>query len=454
MLKMISVLSVLLCGSVAAKTPDISEIQVHLQTESSLKPAYLGKLQTKSSAFDSAYHQTIENVLGYDLSYNGRTQLISRSNEKEERLSSLESKTAFDLKFWKERGISYVIKWEIQGKKLVVQAASLEEGSFKTFKEVPLTGSIAKDRREIHKIADDLCETFFGVPGVASSSLLFSYQVKNSKSDGSEWISEVWECDWDGMNARQVTHEGSYCVTPVWMSKNSQHKDDRFLYVSYKLGQPKIYLSSLSEVRGRKLIDLPGNQLLPAVSAKRDQIAFICDVAGRSDLFIQKMDPLSGELSKPVQLYSYPRSTQASPTFHPDGSKLAFVSDKDGGIRIYLIPTTPSEKRANAVLISKQNRENSCPAWSPDGTKIAYSAKTNSIRQIWIYDFARDEEWQLTSGPTNKENPSWAPDSCHLVFNSTDGASSELYIVNLNQPESVKITKGPGKKHYPSWGPK
>lgn len=105
-------------------------------------------------------------------------------------------------------------------------------------------------------------------------------------------------------------------------------------------------------------------------------------------------------------------------------------------------------------MISKQNKESSCPCWSADGTKLAYSAKTNGIRQIWIYDFVSKEEMQLTQGPGNKENPSWAPDSKHLVFNSTDATSSELYIVNLNQPEAIKISRGPGKKHYPTWGPK
>lgn len=167
---------------------------------------------------------------------------------------------------------------------------------------------------------------------------------------------------------------------------------------------------------------------------------------------MQPFNPSTGEVGKPVQLYSYPRSTQASPTFSPDGSRLAFVSDKDGGTRIYTISTTPSETRGAALMISKQNRENSCPCWSPDGTKLAYSAKTGGNRQIWIYDFVSKEETQLTSGPGNKENPCWAPDSKHIVFNSTDAASSELYIVNLNQPEAIKISRGPGKKHYPVWG--
>ena len=135
-------------------------------------------------------------------------------------------------------------------------------------------------------------------------------------------------------------------------------------------------------------------------------------------------------------------------------STIAFVSDKDGPPRIYTIPANSYEKRADAKMITKQNKESSCPAWSPDGTKLAYSAKTNAVRQIWIYDFKTGEERQLTAGPGNKENPCWAPDSLHLVFNSTDPFSSELFLVNLNQPEAIKLAHGPGKKHYPTWGQK
>ncbi len=425
------------------------EIRVHLATENTLSPIYLSRLQWNNASFDSSYQTQLEAILQYDLNYNGSTSLLPRVAEKEQVLQSSSTETAFNPTFWKKNHTPYVIKWSVTGKTLSLSAFSTQSGSLKHFGDIALSGDIHVDRKQIHKLADGIQKTLFNVDGVANSRLLFSYQVKNSQADGSEWLSEIWECDWDGANTRQVTHEKSYCVTPVMLP--SAKASDRFLYVSYKLGQPKIYIASLKDGSGKRLIDLPGNQLLPAVSSQKDKIAFICDAGGRTDLFLQSLNS-EGEGSKPIQLYSYPRSTQASPTFSPDGSKIAFVSDKDSGMRIYIIPTSSGDKRANAVMISKLNRENSCPSWSPDGTKLAYSAKTNNVRQVWIYDFASGEEWQLTSGPSNKENPCWASNSNHLVFNSTDGSSSELYIVNLNQPEAVKITRGPGKKHYPAWG--
>jgi len=47
----------------------------------------------------------------------------------------------------------------------------------------------------------------------------------------------------------------------------------------------------------------------------------------------QEFHPETGGVGKPVQLFSFPKATQASPTFSPDGSRVAFVSDKDGSPR-------------------------------------------------------------------------------------------------------------------------
>lgn len=274
--------------------------------------------------------------------------------------------------------------------------------------------------------------------------------------DSKNWISEVWEADYDGANARQVTSERSYCITPTYMPPKKGYSSGGFLYVSYQLGQPKIYLASLKDGKGHRLTYLKGNQLMPAISHQRDKIAFISDVTGNPDLFLQPFSPEKGAEEKPQQIFSAKQATQGTPTFSPDGKKIAFVSNKDGSPKIYTIDIPPpgtSLKNIQATLITKRNRENSAPAWSPDGTKIAYCARHGGDRQIWVYDFTTNQEKQITQGSGNKENPAWASNSLHLVYNSSDSNMSELYIINLNQNEAVQITGGLGEKRFPSWEP-
>ncbi len=436
----------LICFPLLGHQVSPEEIRIYLNTKSPLQPLYLGKLQCTDNSIDGNYLADLFSVLAFDLNYNGRTKVLPTDPNREEALKS----QVFQSASWKSGGIAHVIKAEIQNKALTLSCYSTQVGSAKKFPPLPLTGSLAKDRKNLHRLSDALYKTLYGKEGVASTKLIYS----NKQRKGERFVTEIWCCDWDGGNPQQLTNENNLCVTPVFLPLSRLYSNDRFLYVSYKQGKSKIHLGSLSTGSGKKLIDLNGNQLLPALSPRRDKIAFICDVSGRADLFLQEFDPETSQTGKPMQLFSYPRSTQASPTFSPDGSKIAFVSDKDGSPRIYLLPAIHTGKRGNPVLLTKRNLENSCPSWSPDGKKIAFSAKTKGTRQIWIYDFDAGEEWQLTDGTGNKENPSWAPDSEHLVFNSTDGHISELYLVNLNQPDVIKISSGPGVKHYPSWGTK
>lgn len=412
-------------------------------------------MQGEHAELDGSYLKTLHDLLAFDFNYSGYISVAERDQLLEKALTHREFNVAFNPQRWDKGGVEFVVRPIVSGFKLDVDAFNVRKNVLKQFEGIELTGNLQKDRRKIHQLADALLKTLLNVEGVAGSKLLYSTQLDNKAPSKEEWKAEIWECDWDGGNTRQITEENTYSITPVFIPKHQKKGGDRYLYVNYNNGQPKIYLSSVHNRTGKPLINLRGNQLLPSVSLQRDKLAFISDASGRADLFVQEIDSEGNLLGKPVQLFSYPRSTQGSPTFSPDGSKLAFVSDKDGTPRIYIIPSkAENNKRPKPTLLTKQNRENTCPSWSPDGTKIAYSAKTKGVRQIWIYDFQAEEERQLTTGPGNKENPCWAPNSLHLVFNSTDPGSSELYLVNLNQPEAVKITTGAGKKHYPTWGPR
>ena len=318
-----------------------------------------------------------------------------------------------------------------------------------------LTRNIAKDLHKIHKASDLICKIAFGKPGIASKRILYSCQMKQETENSDSWRSEIWEMDYDGKNQKQITGEESYCITPAFVPNPNHPENYSFLYVTYKQGPPRIYISSRNRLKGVPLIPLRGNQLLPTISMAGDKLAFISDASGRADLFIQPYHPEKGAIGKPFQLYSFPSSVQASPTFHPDGTKLAFVSDKNGTPKIYIIDAEiglQNRKTPEPKLLSKATHDSTSPSWSPDGKKIAFSAKTNGVRQIWIYDIEKGEEKQLTTGLGDKENPSWAPNSTHLVYNTTS-PTHDIFMINLNHPTPIRLTEGPGIKHYPVFEP-
>lgn len=429
-------LSTLLCAD--------DEIVVQLDTDASLFPACL--LPTEGECCSASYAKQLEEVFRFDVSNNGQFSL--------QKHAGVTGAGEFgNPEEWRRSEIKYVVKLKTTHQEAQGFALDVTSQQIQRTPPVALTGKLSEDRRAIHKIADSIHRALFQEDGIASTHLLYTCKLK-----GESWVAEVWESDYDGANARQLTKEGSCCVTPAYIPPKPGYLTAGFLYVSYRVGQPKIYFSSLKGGNGQRISSLRGNQLMPAISPLRDHIAFISDITGNPDLFIQPFSPEKGGQGKPQQAFSAKQATQGTPSFSPDGKKIAFVSNKDGSPKIYAIdvpkPGT-SLKEMKPVLISKRNRENSAPQWSPDGKKIAYCSRSSGgVRQIWIYDFETKREWQLTNGPGNKENPCWAPNSLHLAYNSVNREESELFLVNLNQPCPVQITSGGGQKRFPSWEPR
>ncbi|NGX41739.1 MAG: Protein TolB [Chlamydiae bacterium] len=406
------------------------ELVVRLDTENQLSPMYIAPFADKNSGFSKEYVKSLEEVVHFDFDHNGMTFLVSN----------------------KETPASYQLDIKINGHKLeaIVSPPFSEEEI--VIDDVLLSGQLAGDQKTLHQLADTIHRELFGTEGVASTKILYTVRTKKNGKDDSQ----VWEADYDGRNSRQITKDGGYCVTPSYVSPMPGYAAGSFFYVSYETGQPKIYVASLSDGVGRRFSALSGNQLMPAISRQRDQVAFISDVTGNPDLFLQEFSPEEGVQEKPRHLFTAPLATQGSPAFSPDGTRVAFVSNKGGSPRIYILRTPPRGtplKETSPVLITKFNSENTAPAWSPDGTKLAYCSKTKGIRQIWVYDFLNGIERQLTQGTGNKENPTWAPNSLHLIYNTSDAKASELYLINLKQGKAIKISSGPGEKRFPSWEP-
>lgn len=427
------------------------EIEVNLSTQKPLPALYISKIFNEGSDFSDEYLIKLQSVLQFDLNYNGFTQVVKQEYQKDFKISHFDDDVAFDQNFWKTQKISYVLKSQICKNTFKAYIYNVNINNLKILEGTKLSGDIKKDRKEIHSFCDSLQEMLFGQRGIASSKILYAVKEKNDQNPAKPWKSEVWMCDYDGENAKRLTFENSYLVHPVFVPNK---KGNEYVYISYVNGQPKLFKTSINDPKKELLIHLRGNQLLPSFSVDSKKLVFISDASGRPDIFIQHFDSKLAAIGKPIQIYSYPRATNASPVFSPDNEKIAFVSDKDGSPRIYVLKIPDNfynQKRPVTHLVTKKNRQNVSPSWSRDGKKLAYSAKSESVRQIWIYDFETDEEWQLTYDNKNKENPVWADDSLHIIYNTEDKNEAELYLINIKQKETAKISKGGGRKRFPSF---
>lgn len=120
----------------------------------------------------------------------------------------------------------------------------------------------------------------------------------------------------------------------------------------------------------------------------------------------------------------------------PDGRRLAFASDRDGDDEIFTMDITGRHIRQ---LTDNTGARDNAPAWSPDGTRIAFSRAVADEEQpeIWVMDADGGNQVQLTFTEffVFDTEPSWSPDGRRIVFHSNRAwpmDSQDLYVMDAD----------------------
>ncbi len=94
------------------------------------------------------------------------------------------------------------------------------------------------------------------------------------------------------------------------------------------------------------------------------------------------------------------------------------------------------------------------PAWSPDGTRIAFARSLGGCcSDIYVMDADGTNVTQVTTGPDPDNAPTWSPDGTQLAFHSLRGANYDIYKVNVNGTGETRLTTDAGFDMEPDWSP-
>lgn len=135
------------------------------------------------------------------------------------------------------------------------------------------------------------------------------------------------------------------------------------------------------------------------------------------------VDVATGQVTDvPSQLYS------SFPSFSPDGSRILF----DGNDGLYIVP---ADGAGEPVLIDNTHRTFSQPVWSPDGTRIAFVFQRDSNYDIAVMNVDGTGFALLTQSPhqnrqSNNVAPVWSPDGTRIAFLSDRSGTWQIYAVN------------------------
>jgi Tol biopolymer transport system component len=233
---------------------------------------------------------------------------------------------------------------------------------------------------------------------------------------------------------------------------SAPRKPPDLIFVSTRDGDYAIYGADANGDHTRRLTKEKGDpssprglffQVEPAWSPDGTRIAFVSRRDGHSHLYVMQADGTGTR-----RLTATAREDQ-HPSWSPDGSRIVF--GREGVVSV--IPAGGGTARR--VGTGSGNAVD--PAWSPDGTMIAYAFRNpgTPIREIYVMRADGTGIRRLTNLGNVSAAPAWAPDGRRIAFesNARDG-HYEIYTVGLDGKGLRRVTRSASSDTLePAWSP-
>ena len=177
-----------------------------------------------------------------------------------------------------------------------------------------------------------------------------------------------------------------------------------------------------------------------AATVSPDQKTIVMDLQGT--LFAL---PFSGGAAKRI---IDPMMEPARPDFSPKGGLIAFQAYKGGTFHIWTMKPDGSD----LAQLTGAEGEDEAPAWSPDGSKIAFASnRDGGTSLIYLMNADGSGVERLSTGANAERDPAWSPDGRFVVFARSD-SNSVLVIVDVSTREVVStMSQARTEWSYPAW---
>jgi len=266
-----------------------------------------------------------------------------------------------------------------------------------------------------------------------------------SNRDGNE---EIYVMNADGSNQRNLTNNAARDQAFSWSPDGS-----RIVFTSDRGGVFGIYSMNADGTDQKRLTQFWGDfDARPVWSPDGRRIAFASYVNGSYE--IQVMNSDGTNLINVTNLPSF----DFEPTWSPDGSEIAFITGDS-------LPDGRPWYGVNIMNADGTNRDTPIAAtwifgslvWSPQDDLIAFWQSGWSDRQHSDICLLDHHAWrQLTSDPSLNYNPAWSPDGSKLAFVSNRDGAFEIYAMEADGTNQTRLTYSTGvlaEALCPSWTP-
>lgn len=368
---------------------------------------------------------TFDKTLQRDLTISGYFKVLDRASFLAH--PAAETLVATSWPDWVNIGARYLTKCEFtqegEGFRLECRLYSVPDR-----KAIPVKGqSHARvkgegARKAAHAFANGIIEAITGSPGIFGSRIVLSVKT-------GAWERDIVVMEMDGSGRRTLVSNGSSNMFPRFAPGGG------ILYTSFLPGIPQLY------VDGRRLTNDNQEYRGAAFSPDGSRLCASVDLGGQSDLVL--LDPKTGRIVK--NLTNSPWD-EVSPSWSPDGSLIAFVSNRAGNPQVHVIGADGSGERR----VTMAGAYNTSPRFGPHG-RIVFAGMDEFRSDLFVVDL-QGTITRLTQDQGNNKDPAWSPDGRHVVFLSDRDVRWKVWIMTEDGRYQFPITEKGAAYATPDWG--
>jgi Tol biopolymer transport system component len=237
--------------------------------------------------------------------------------------------------------------------------------------------------------------------------------------------------------------------TPIPVATSLGGGTGEIVFASTRSGIPQLYLVKTDGTDLTQLTIMENGACQPSWSPDGSQLVFISPCLGRADFFEtiyneSSLYIINADGSGLKQLTPAPGS-DFEPAWSPDGTRIAFTSVRGGFRQIYSLDVETLE--VTLLTNTTDAIESSQPSWSPDGTKIAYMAKRVGAYQAWSMNENGQEAIQLVHSGQELWDylPSWSQDGRTVFFNQRRPGAFRPWLMQVDYAD---LTQEPRRMNF------
>lgn len=305
-------------------------------------------------------------------------------------------------------------------------------------------------------VAAGLCFAVLSTAGAQADVFNGRIAFSSFRTDPAGQIGDIFSMNPDGTDQRRLTDN------PLGDAQSDWSPDGRD--IAYRIRKPETPTRNFEVARmtasggdHRRLTFTPEGQASSQPAWFPDKTAILLRWSAPRVSNIWQMGPLGED---PALRYDPTPGNQWYPSLSPDMSRVLFATTTSPtGDTDRAIQTLNFDGSSLTTLFDVVGAFDSAPAWSPDGTRIAFESNANvnggnpeGDQEIWVMSADGTNSTQLTQNALHDEGPAWSPDGTLLAYSS--GIDNDHVDINVMTAAGVhlrQLTDYDGRDESPDW---